>query len=156
MKYNLTIRLAALKDAEELSKLICDNAKIIIQPHYSAVQWGVFIDYYSIEAMKEKINSQIVFCAELEGKIVGTVSLNKNFVVGFYTHLDHVGQGIGKQLMDYLEQFAKENGIQLLQLSSVPTGVPFYAKNGWTKVQDKTMHYHGVAFDETLMEKEMG
>ncbi len=151
----ISIRRANLNDAENLSLLILENAKAILLPYYSNEQWTVFVQYYSPEIMREKIATQCVFCAEKEGQTVGTIALNQDFVVGFYTQLSHLKQGIGTKLLHFLEKFALENGFKSLQLAASPEGVGFYTKNGWTKVKEMDFEYLGVHFLETLMVKEL-
>ena len=79
--------------------------------------------------------------------------LDGDFVVGFYTRVQQVGQGIGKLLMTHLEEYARDKGFATLQLAASPVGVTFYYKHGWKKVNDVTLEYYGVAFQETLMIK---
>src|SRR5687767_14742825 len=118
MTTEIQIRAAIDSDAEALSKLICENAQAILSPHYNDRQWSIFIKYYSTEVMREKINRQYVFCAELNGLIVGTIALDKDFVVGFYTRLHYLNRGIGKMMMRYLEDFALVKGLSEIQLAA--------------------------------------
>lgn len=147
------ITKAQLSDAVELSELICENARHLLQPHYTKAQWDIFIQYYSVEDIRDKIARQVVFCAEQDGQIIGTVALDGDFVVGFYTRLSFVGQGIGRKLMLHLEKYAASIGIETLQLAASPEGLAFYIKNGWQKVKDFTIEHYGVGFEETLMIK---
>lgn len=150
---SIHIRRAQLSDAGQLSDLICENAQKLLKPHYNNEQWDIFIRYYSEQVLSEKIASQTVFCAERDGEIVGTVALDGDFVVGFYTRVQNVNQGIGKQLMTHLELYAQNNGLNTLQLAASPEGLAFYYKNGWQKVKDFTIEHYGVGFEETLMNK---
>ncbi|NML36767.1 GNAT family N-acetyltransferase [Chitinophaga sp. G-6-1-13] len=152
---SITIREASPLDSKRLSDLISENAEALLKPHYSAEQWEIFIKYYSEQTMVEKINQQTVFCAETNGDIIGTIALDGNFVVGFYTRLQRVNQGIGKQLMSHLENYARARGIDTLQLAASPAGLAFYYKNGWQKVKDFTVYHYGVGFEETLMTKRL-
>jgi len=151
----IIIRHAIERDAEELSEMICENAKTMLAPHYTKEQWDNFSLYYSPEVVRKKIKEQFVFCAELNGKIVGTVALDNDFVVGFYTRLEYLNQSIGAALMTHLEAFAIEKNLNEIQLTSSPEGLKFYFKNGWEKVKDITFDHHGVDFEETLMVKKL-
>lgn len=148
-----TIRPAHPDDAEALSQLMCDNAWVTLAPHYTPVQMDTFLRYYSVEAVAAKIGSQAVFCAEENGQIIGTVALNGDFVVGFYTHRDYLGRGIGATLLRHIETFALSKGLSEIQLSASPVGLAFYYKHGFEKVSDCVFSYLGVDFDETLMRK---
>lgn len=149
----LHIRQAFDADATALSRLICKNAQGLLKPHYSPLQLATFERYYSPEAMLEKEKKQTIFCAEIKGELVGTIGLERDFVVGFYTEVSLVNQGIGSALLDHLENFARKNGLGVIQLSASPVGVAFYERRGWQKLQDITVDYFGVGFDETLMKK---
>jgi GNAT superfamily N-acetyltransferase len=155
MKNKTLIRRAIESDAEELSLMICENAKATLAPHYSKEQWDIFITYYSTEVIKNKIATQIVFCSEFNGQIIGTVALDDNFVVGFYTRLEFLNKGIGVEMMNHLEAFALKKGLTEIQLNASPVGLAFYFKNGWEKIKDIIIDYYGVGFEETLMSKKL-
>jgi GNAT superfamily N-acetyltransferase len=145
------IRPAITADAPALSQLICDNAKQSLAPHYSRQQMAVFLSYYSVEAVLKNVQQHHVFCAERDGQIVGTVALNGDFVVGFYTHLQYRGLGVGQTLMAHLHRFAQTQGLTQLQLLASPIAVSFYVKLGYRNLGLQKPEYLGVAFDETLM-----
>jgi GNAT superfamily N-acetyltransferase len=151
----LTIRPAVDNDAESISQMICENAKAILYPHYNEIQWDIFIKYYSPEIVRNKIKAQHIFCAELDGNIAGTIALDKDFVVGFYTRLQYVNRGIGKMMMQHLEEFAIDQGLTEIRLAASPEGLAFYYKNGWEKIKDITIEHYGVGFKETLMVKRL-
>jgi GNAT superfamily N-acetyltransferase len=155
MTSEIKIRPAFDDDAETLSEMICENARSILLPHYNDQQWPVFIAYYSPKMMREKINTQYVFCAELNRQTVGTIALDGDFIVGFYTRLEYLNRGIGKKMMTYLEEFAKVKGLDKIQLAASPAGLSFYHKHGWEKVRDIVINHYGVGFEETLMEKKL-
>ena len=155
MTHPIEIRTASTNDAAELSELILGNAAVLLKPHYSDQQWEVFARYYSVEQMIAKVKTQAVFCAVRENVIVGTVALEDDFVLGFYTRLEDLRQGIGQLLMDHLETFARSKGITALQLAASPVGLVFYYKHHWKKVKDLTAKYYGVEFEETLMKKSL-
>lgn len=151
----ISIRRAHEYDAEELSTMICENAKAMLMPHYTREQWDIFITYYSTEVMRKKTREQIFFCAELNEEIVGSVGLDEDFVVGFYTRLNYLNYGIGAAMMKHLEAFALERGLKEIQLAASPAGLKFYFKNGWEKVKDIIIDHYGVGFEETLMVKKL-
>src|SRR5688500_631436 len=99
----ITVRRATESDAAELRQMICDNAKTTLAPYYTKQQWDIFIRYYSTEVLRNKIRQQIIFCADSNGVIVGSIGLDCDFVVGFYTHSNYLNQGIGAKMMKHLE-----------------------------------------------------
>ncbi|RYY62327.1 MAG: GNAT family N-acetyltransferase [Chitinophagaceae bacterium] len=155
MNGSIEIRNAVVSDAKEISELVLENALALLKPYYSDEQWNVFARYYSVDEMEGKLKKEATFCAVKDDRIVGTVSLKDDFVLGFYTRLQHLKQGIGKTLMDHLEAFALDRGISELQLAASPIGLSFYYKYGWEKIRDFTAEHFGVGFEETLMRKKL-
>lgn len=150
-----TIQIAMPTDADEISNLILQNASFFLKQHYSTQQWLVFLNYYSPSVVLQNIQNQYVFCAKYNGKIVGTIALDKNVVVGFYTHVDFVKQGIGCSLLQHLENFAKKLMYKEIVLASSPIGKKFYIKYGWEIEEEAIVYYQGVGFEETIMKKQI-
>jgi GNAT superfamily N-acetyltransferase len=154
---SISIRPATPADANALSQLIVGSARASLAPHYSEVQMAAFLDYYSPSAMVGKIARQAVFCAEMDGQLVGTVALDgAGNLVGFYTHAGYMGQGIGTAMMRHIEAFAQQKGHREIRLTASPVGLGFYYKLGWERVSDFVFQHLGVDFDETLMRKAVG
>lgn len=149
------IRRATLADAPELSVLMCENARVTLGPHYTQQQMDTFLRYYSVEAIEGKIARQQVFCAMSGNVIAGTIALDGDFVVGFYTRLDFLGKGIGARLLHHLEQVARQQGLTHIRLASSPASNSFYVRHGFAEIETKVFNYLGVDFVETLMEKVM-
>jgi GNAT superfamily N-acetyltransferase len=147
------IERVSINKASEISDLIINNASFYLKPHYSDVQWSVFKSYYSIEIIQQKIQKQQMFCAKLENLIVGTIALDQDYIVGFYTHVDYANKGIGSKLLSYIEKEAQQIGHSEIYLASSPVGVDFYLKFGWQIVEELEIDYLGVHFLETVMKK---
>jgi predicted N-acetyltransferase YhbS len=150
-----TIERVTLNDAAEISNLIINNASFYLRPHYSDEQWSIFKSYYSIETMQQKILKQQMFCAKLGNAIVGTIALNHDYIVGFYTHIDYTNKGIGAKLLSFIEKEANDLGYSEIYLASSPVGVDFYLKFGWQVVEELAIDYLGVPFVETIMKKQL-
>jgi GNAT superfamily N-acetyltransferase len=155
MPLPIVMRPALENDAQALSTLICENALTTLAPYYSSLQLSTFLRYYSEDALRANIQHQTVFCAILEHEIIGTAALDGNFIVGFYTRKDFLNQGVGLIMLQFLEAYALQNGLFEIQLTATPSGVSFYLKNGWEKIQDGQFTYLGVEFPETLMRKRL-
>jgi ribosomal protein S18 acetylase RimI-like enzyme len=68
-------------------------------------------------------------------------------------HPDHQGQGLGRQLLDYMEQQARQQGASYVSLQAREQAVPFYESCGYT-VQEKTYLLFGQ-IQHYRMEKEL-
>ncbi|MCZ8228719.1 GNAT family N-acetyltransferase [Flavobacterium sp.] len=150
-----TIERVTLNDAVEISDLIINNASFYLKSHYSDAQWSIFKSYYSIETIQEKIQKQQIFCAKIEDKIVGTIALDHDYIVGFYTHIAYANKGIGSKLLSYIEKEAQQIGHPEIYLASSPVGLDFYLKFGWQIVEELEIDYLGVPFVETIMKKRL-
>jgi GNAT superfamily N-acetyltransferase len=155
MEYNRIIRRAIEADAVALSQMICENASALLGPIYSQQQLEVFFKLYAPEAIVHMIKEKVVFCALSGEEILGSIALDGDFVIGFYTRLGYQHQGIGSALMAQLEAYAVEHRLPEIQLEASPIAFDYYLKNGFTKVKDTIAYHFGVGFAETLMVKKL-
>ncbi len=155
MPTQITISPATSEEAEALSRLICDNALHTLSGYYSPLQMETFLKYYAPAQVLDKIGHQLVFCAMQGGAIIGTVALEDDLIVGFYTHKDHLGKGVGTLLLRHIEQIALQNGFHEVQLSASPAARGYYLKQGFDEVSPCVFTYLGVDFDETFMRKQL-
>ncbi|MBK7735639.1 MAG: GNAT family N-acetyltransferase [Chitinophagaceae bacterium] len=156
MMQEYIIRRSSKNDAGALSKLICENAAVLLLPYYNDEQMDAFVKFYSATEMQAKVATQNIFCATLDNEIVGCIALDKNQVVGFYTSLQFQKRGIGKLLLEFIEKFAQSQGINELQLYAPPQALAYYLRHGWLKIKEVTCYYFSIGFEETLMKKEIG
>lgn len=150
---HIKIQPATPAHAAALSDLVLRNARQMLFPHYSLEQWDVFLQYYSVEAVEEKIRTQDVFIAFEHDRLAGTIALEDGFVLGFYTDPSFMGRGVGTALLQFLEQYAGEKGLAQLELAASPVAVSFYKQRGWEVVGEEWFVYKGVKFWETRMRK---
>ncbi|MCC6796636.1 MAG: GNAT family N-acetyltransferase [Candidatus Hydrogenedentes bacterium] len=97
-----------------------------------------------------------VFIAEIENNIVGFSEYHADgHVDTFYVHHEHQGQGIGKRLMQRIEQEAAQTGVKKLYLEASITGRPRFARMGFAIVGEEVKEYRGAIFCQALMEKQL-
>ncbi|MGL1493944.1 GNAT family N-acetyltransferase, partial [Vibrio parahaemolyticus] len=108
-----------------------ENAQSTLSPVYSDDQMQAFLSYYSIETLQQKMIKGDFFCAIIDDEIVGVIGLEDDMVIGFYIKLDFLGKGLGKALLNYIEDFAQHKGFKNIQLASSPVSISFYEKHGW-------------------------
>lgn len=61
-------------------------------------------------------------------------------VLNFYTRKEFRRQGLGRALMEYLLEYAKEHGVDKMDLDASETGYPLYLKCGF-RPNDRYMQY---------------
>ncbi|MBX9735262.1 MAG: GNAT family N-acetyltransferase [Chitinophagaceae bacterium] len=149
------IRELISTDIPEASALITENAQHTLATVYSETQMQAFLSYYTEKALEEKMTSADFFCAMIDDEIVGMIGLEDNMVIGFYTKVSYLGRGIGKILLNYIENFAQQKGYINIQLASSPISISFYEKQGWLPIKKIYPTYCGVIFEELLMKKDL-
>ena len=118
-------------------------------------QWNEY--YPSFEAFQNDCEREELFVLELEGKIIGCITLSslkdpeyeeiqwltpegKNlYVHRLAVHPDYQGRGYAKTLMDYAESEAKNRGalsIRLDTFSLNPRNQKFYKARGYQQLGD--------------------
>ncbi|MGI9229372.1 MAG: GNAT family N-acetyltransferase [Gammaproteobacteria bacterium] len=71
----------------------------------------------------------------------------------FYVHHLHQGRGIGKAMMQDLEQALRENNISRLFAEVSLTAVGFFTACGFVAKQERVSEYNNMQFKLVLMEK---
>lgn len=149
----MTIRKATIDDAKRISYLIRKNADHVLAKDYSEEQLIAWKRQQTIASIRKRMSERTIFCAFQSNKLVGTVGLEGNNLVGLYISYLKRGQGLGYKLLTYIENYAKKNNINQLYLTSTPNGYGFYLKNGYEPLEKATLYYNNVAFIETKMTK---
>jgi ribosomal protein S18 acetylase RimI-like enzyme len=101
--------------------------------------------YASVEEYKEKIGNQRIFVATTAQHVHGFISVHhptpllahqRQWMLGIGVHPDSQSLGIGKKLVDFLKETAKNEGIHKLSLrvmGSNTKAIQFYRKNGFVQ-----------------------
>jgi GNAT superfamily N-acetyltransferase len=110
---------------------------------------------YDFDNFVNKAKDIEYFVAKDENTVTGIIGLKNNELRTFFVDPDFQGKGIGRQLYNYLENKAKERGIQKLILEGSPLGEPIYLKFGFIKLKTIDKEKAGVKYTDAYMEKEL-
>lgn len=88
------------------------------------------------DAVVAGMDRQSMFTAELDGRIVGTASLDQTVIRSVFVAPDVQGQGVGRSLMAKAVGVAVSRGVTLLSVRSTVTAEAFYARLGFKAVRD--------------------
>ena len=149
----ITIRPAKKSDASRISYLIKKNTELVPDNQYTPQQKQAFIVKNTPKLVEQKIEQFPMFCAFEYDRLVGTIGIIESRVVGMYVSYTQRGKGVGRKLMEYLEEYAMTKGIKKLTLSATPAGRPFYEKVGFQPVVPTIVIFNGVEYYETEMIK---
>ena len=83
----------------------------------------------------KKSRENIVYVAVKDKKIMGTATLAGNKVEAVYVHPRYHSLGVGKKLMEKLEEQARTKGYTKLILYASITAVGFYEKLKYKKIK---------------------
>ena len=109
------------------------------------------------EFWRERFESAYrVFVAELDGAQAGFAEFYADgHIDAFYVHHEHQGKGIGRRLMQRIEEEARRTGLDRLHLEASVTGRPRFAAMGFAVTRETVKEYRGAVFQQTFMEKRL-
>jgi GNAT superfamily N-acetyltransferase len=138
----ITIRPYRETDAERVGVLIADTYAefnlAFAPPEERDKLLGPFRhamspDLAHREAIAQAIRSEMVFVAEDEGEIVGVLRGRKERLGSLFVRGDCHRQGIGRMLVERLEQECLRLGATQIKVASTLYAVPFYLAMGYKK-----------------------
>jgi N-acetylglutamate synthase-like GNAT family acetyltransferase len=149
----MIIREFKNKDAEELSHLIIQNLETVNIKDYPREAIDALIPKNKPERLIEKSKNRILLVAEENNHVIGTASLVDNEVKSVFVDTKLHKQGIGKKLMQSIEDIAKKKGIKHLFLFASLTAVEFYKKLDYKVAKKVTEQIDNVSVSGYRMEK---
>jgi N-acetylglutamate synthase-like GNAT family acetyltransferase len=135
MTTDVEIRRATAEDAEAVHEIVLRALRETNAPDYPAS----VIDRLVLtlpEAVASKLEEWRAYVAVVDGRIVGTGSLNDKTVRAVFVHPDYQDRGIGTKLMDAVENAANAQSLNTLSVQSSITAQSFYAKRGFKVVRE--------------------
>lgn len=100
--------------------------------HYSAGQLNAWVGGQPGERFTEMVAASF-YVSTFAGEVVGTgmLDLGKAEINAIFVHPVHMGQGVGRGLLQQLETIAIDQGLQSLALQSTLNAVGFYRRLGY-------------------------
>ena len=147
------IRIAGIKDLREIKSLTEACARAMIKK--DIYQWNEH--YPSLEKLEEDILQEELFVIENKENIKGIIVITKTkdkeynpikwlsktennlYIHRLATHPDHWGQGYGRKLMEFAEEFAKQHKFESVRLDTFSQNLRnqrFYEARGYLRLGD--------------------
>ncbi len=138
----IRVRRIEVKDAEIVSEIICRNLIEVNSRDYTAEEIESYVDYFNPKTVVKLAEERERLVAESAEGVVGTASLgtfgeegsSEWTVFTVFVKTDCHGRGIGRLLMDGIEDFARSRGIHKLTVPAGLTAYNFYKKLGYSEV----------------------
>jgi|APSaa5957512576_1039674.scaffolds.fasta_scaffold81695_2 GNAT superfamily N-acetyltransferase len=151
----MRIRKAKLNESKEISKLRRETLKKINICDYTSNQLAILIKTNSFKEIENKIHDRDMFCLIDNGEIKGVVDLRDNQIGGLFVRKDLIGKGYGKNLLVFIENYAKKLRYKNTILYSSKSAQSFYEKYGYAVVERGFGFIKGVKFSKIKMEKKL-
>lgn len=91
---------------------------------------------------------------EFNEQVIGFGNLTKDgYLDRLYVHKDHIGKGIGNQLADQLEAYAKDLGLKQIVTNASITARPFFEKRGYQLIKEQTVERNKQQLTNYIMKK---
>jgi putative acetyltransferase len=137
----MIIRKAVIEDASAMKELHDRAVMKLCQNDYTPEQLMDWVNKSSLEKYLWRLETQRIFIAELDGKMLGFVRWypKTNELCSICVDPDHTRQGIATKLMKYVYVDAIDLGMSELWLDASFTAVPFYQALGWDNVAFSTV-----------------
>jgi N-acetylglutamate synthase-like GNAT family acetyltransferase len=133
---NIIIRKFKNNDSVEICDIIRRNLIEINSKDYPPHIINNMCNLYTSEHIIEIARVRDIYVAELNGKIIGTASLENHIICAVYVNIDYHNRGIGRKLMCFIEEVAKNNSINFLRLYASLTSLSFYYALGYNYIEE--------------------
>lgn len=135
----ITIRRARQEDKGALWHIHTRAIREVCKSHYSERELKSWTDVLKPARYEKPINNGPFYVAVESGSIIGFGNLNQKSgeIESLYVDPDYVGRGVGKRILEALENAAVGSGLKLLHLSSSLNAVKFYEMAGYQRQKQK-------------------
>jgi N-acetylglutamate synthase-like GNAT family acetyltransferase len=101
----------------------------------------------------------VFYVAESDGRVVGTGALDvaSGKLDAIFVSPEHMRTGVGRSMLQFLEQLARGHQLDVLHLESSLNAVDFYVRNGFESLgNSQYVSPRGFSLDCVLMQKRLG
>lgn len=127
----MKIKIATKKDARKISILRRKTIRELNKNDYPEIFIQFLINENSTKGIINKMNDREMFCVWEGDNLLGTIDLTGNKIGGLFIKSSDIGKGIGTQLMDFIENYARSKKIKQVRLYSTRSALNFYKKRGY-------------------------
>jgi GNAT superfamily N-acetyltransferase len=128
------IRQARIDDVDKVYSLIHDSVSELCKQHYSQERIDSFIDNLPGKVLYYKWLTDKIMIVCCEGDTIvgfGQFDPTAVFIDAIFVDPDHVGEGIGTKLMNYLEDVARQLKKPEIGINASVNAIQFYEKCGY-------------------------
>lgn len=151
----MLVRYYQPSDVGQIIRLFFDTIHQINSRDYTPEQIAAWAPTVPDETQwAERYHTRIVFVAEADSVIVGFAELEPTGHIDcFYCHHAYQGRGVGKRLVQRLEQEARSLGLKRLFAEVSITARPFFEHMGFQVLHENSVVRNKVVLTNFSMEK---
>ena len=155
----LKIRKASNADKENISRLHIASIKKLCGEHYSREQLNTWTNLLNPSIYDQALREKAFLIAHdtkqnLLG--LGILDVEKAEVSAIYIHPDAAGKGVGSELLNELEELARNSSIAVITVHSTLNAKGFYMVHGYIE-KEITFHHlpNGSKLECVRMQKDL-
>lgn len=149
------IRKFQNKDAKQVADLIRRNDLEVTSLYYPKEVIELWVDELTPEYIIKKSKNRQCYVATDNKKIIGYVSFDGSEIKKLFVNPDYHKKGIGRMLINKIEDFAKAKKIKKLKLDSNLYAEKFYKHVGFKKIKNKYRKVGDKKIKMIYMEKKL-
>lgn len=111
--------------------------------------------HYTMDWIRKQMQSRHFIVTLIEGKVVGTGSLDGDEIKAVFVDPSYQRRGVGRAMMEDLEGYARTMGLKEVMLKSSITAYDFYKKLGYRLVEKLSEEFQGDRVVTYLMKKRL-
>ena len=125
------IRLFESRDAEKVSSLIRNTLMVSNSRDYDVEIILQLQQTYSPHRLLMLAERREIYVFESRRRLLGTISLERDTIYGFFVSPDRQNEGIGSALLEHIEETARGRGTGCLHIDASLTAVSYYRRRGF-------------------------
>ncbi|MEX3842826.1 GNAT family N-acetyltransferase [Paraburkholderia sp. BR10882] len=129
----LTIRKANCDDVFDSWDIRKTSVHAACAKHYPKAALSAWVDGTPTDKWAGVVESDFYVAVD-QGSVVGTgmLTLESGQVDAIFVRPSHMGRGIGRKMLDFLEALAADQGLGAMRLDATLNAAPFYRSCGWS------------------------
>lgn len=151
----MSLKTYEKKYCQQLYKLFFDTVHTINQKDYDAAQldsWATLSP--DLKKWCQPLQDSYSLIYFEKENILGFGSITETgYLDRLYVHKDHIGKGIGNQLAEQLEAYAKGLGLKEIVTHASITARPFFEKRGYQLIKEQTVERNNQHLTNYIMKK---
>ncbi len=153
------IRRYRQKDCKEIVLLFYDTVHSVNASHYTESQlaaWAPEVEEIDLMGWDKSFNEQHTIIAEENNMIVGFGNINNTgYLDKLFVHKKFQKQGIAREILDQLEQYAKHKEVKFIITESSITAKGFFEKYGYQVIKEQQVERKRQFLTNFLMRKNL-